>query len=242
MCTPVSSDVTTVGRRRVDRGASPGIEADFGPARHLGERILAVRRLRGSNRGSADARRTGPGKSSGNRPWRAGADRTASMRRLPAAALQRAPGIPGTPRQGAGAARRGASLRRLDPLVHADRVGLQDGRQRQTAVRAGSRTEVNDRIRLLPDDAAVALVAGLGATGAGLLATLLAIGQGRRGGRARRLGRALQLQHRINQLVLAQALEVTPAPAVRNQPSTPRASRRRTEATLVRCRVSDATL
>ena len=107
----------------------------------------------------------------------------------------------------------GLHLRQLDPLVHADRFGRQIVRQRQTAVWARCRAVVDDRIRLLGEDAAVALVAGLRASGAGLLAPLLAVGRGRLGRRARRLGRALQLQHQLDQFVLAQTLEITTAHA-----------------------------
>ncbi len=109
----------------------------------------------------------------------------------------------------------GLHLRQLDVLVHADRLGRQIGRQRQPAVRACGRAVVDDRVGIFGDDAAVALVAGLGAPGAGLLAPLLAVGGGRLGRRARRLGRALQLQHQLDQLVLAQALEITAAHAAK---------------------------
>ncbi len=107
----------------------------------------------------------------------------------------------------------GLHLRQFDLLVHADRLGRQIRRQRQPAVRAGGRAVVDDRVGIIGDDAAVALVAGLRAAGAGLLAPLLAIGRGRLGRRARRLGRALQLQHQLDQFVLAQALKITAAHA-----------------------------
>ncbi len=63
-------------------------------------------------------------------------------------------------------------LRQRDPLVHADRLGRQIGRQRQTAVWARCRAVVDDRVRLLGEDAAVAFVARLRPAWAGLLAPL----------------------------------------------------------------------
>ena len=71
------------------------------------------------------------------------------------------------------------------------------------------------RFRIVGGDAVVALVTGLGTAGAGLLAPLLAVCGGRLGRRARRLGRALQLQHQLNQFVLAQTLEITAAHATK---------------------------
>jgi len=105
----------------------------------------------------------------------------------------------------------GLHLRQFDPLVYADRLGWQVGRQRETAVRTRGRAVVDNGVGVLRDDPAVALVARLGAAGMGLLAALLPIGGGRLGRRARRLGRSLQLQHQLDQFVLAQALEITAA-------------------------------
>ena len=79
--------------------------------------------------------------------------------------------------------------------MYADHFGRQIGRQRQPEVRARGRAVIDDLVGILRDDAAVALVAGLGATRAGLLAPLFAVGRGRLGRGARRFGRALQLQH-----------------------------------------------
>ena len=109
----------------------------------------------------------------------------------------------------------GLHLRQLDVLVHADRLGRKLGRQRQTAVRAGDRAVVDHRVGILGGNAVVALMAGLCASGAGLLAALLAVGGGGPGRRARRLGRSLQLQHQLDQFVLAQALEITAAHATK---------------------------
>ena len=85
---------------------------------------------------------------------------------------------------------------------------------------AFGRTVIDDRVGILGGDAAVALMAGLRASGAGLLAPLLAVGGGRLGRRARRLARALQLQHQLDQFVLAQALEITTAHAAVESPLT----------------------
>ena len=54
----------------------------------------------------------------------------------------------------------------------------------------------------------MALMPGLGASRAGLLAPFLAVCRGRLGRRARRLPRPLQPQHQLDQLRLAQALQV----------------------------------
>ena len=119
----------------------------------------------------------------------------------------------------------GLYLRQLDVLVHADRFGRQIRRQRQTAVWACRRAMVDNRVGIFGDDAAMAFMAGLGASRAGLLTPLFAVRRWRLGRRARRLGRALQLQHQLDQFILAQALEITAAHATKesafNEPRKP---------------------
>lgn len=58
----------------------------------------------------------------------------------------------------------------------------------------------------------MALVAGPRPARPGLLVLLLAIRRGLLGRRARRLGPARQFQHQLDQLVLAQVLEITDDP------------------------------
>ena len=195
-------------------GVAPGVEAGFGPAQHVGETALADaqaeqigqrllqtfvgQRLEGfqiHGRGVQARAERRRGRSGRSRRCYAGPASRAHHAETPVLLDER------------------LHLRQFDPLVNADRLGRQIGRQRQTAVRAVGGEVVDDRVRLLGDDAAVALVAGLRASGAGLLALLLAIGGWRLGRRARRLGRALQLQHQLDQLVLAQTLEITTAHA-----------------------------
>ncbi len=207
-------------------GVAPGVEAGFGPAQHVGEPALA------------DAQAEQVGQSLLQTLVGQGLEGLQVHGRGVQARTERRRGGSGRPRRcHAGPASRahhgeapvllddGLHLRQLDPLVHADRLGRQIGRQRQTAVRARCRAVVDDRVGILGEDAAVALVAGLRPAGAGLLAPLLAVGRGRLGRRARRLGRALQLQHQLDQLVLAQTLEITAAHATResafNRPRKP---------------------
>ncbi len=70
---------------------------------------------------------------------------------------------------------------------------------------------LHDLVRCVADDPAVALVPGLGTAGLALLPLLLAIGRGWLGRGAGRLLRPLQPQHQLDQLLLAQTLEIAPA-------------------------------
>ena len=70
---------------------------------------------------------------------------------------------------------------------------------------------VDDRVGFPRNDAAVALVARLGAVRTGLLATLLAIRRRRLAQLVRRLDQALQFQHQLDQFVLTQMPEITAA-------------------------------
>src|SRR4051812_48124030 len=63
-------------------------------------------------------------------------------------------------------------------------------------------------IRRGADDPAVTFMSRLGATGFGLIPTLLAIRRGRLRGCARGLRRPLQPQHQFDQLFLAQTLKI----------------------------------
>ena len=198
------------------RCVAPGVEARFGPAQHVGQPALAdaqaeqveesllqalvgqgLERLQVHGRGvQARAER----RSRSLRP-----PRRRHMRPASRAHHGQAPVLLDD----------GLHFWQLDVLVHADRLDSQIGRQRQPAVGALGRTVIDDRIRILGGDPAVAFVAGLCAPGPGLLAAFLAVGRGRLGRRARCLARALQLQHQFDQLVLAQALEITTAHATR---------------------------
>ncbi len=197
-------------------GVAPGVEAGFGPAQHVGETALAdaqaeqigqslLQTFVGQRLEGLQVQSRGVQARAEGRRGRSGRPRRCHARPASRARHGEAPVLLDD----------GLHLRQLDPLVHADRLGRQIGRQRQTAVWARCRAVVDDRVRLLGEDAAVALVAGLRASGAGLLAPLLAVGRGRLGRRARRLGRALQLQHQLDQLVLAQTFEITAAHAAR---------------------------
>ena len=98
--------------------------------------------------------------------------------------------------------------RQLDLLVHPDRLGRQVGRERRAAARAVLRPMIDDPIRLVAQGSAVTLMAWLCSAGLRGLALLLPIGRRRLRRGARRLLRPLQAQHQINQLRLAQALEL----------------------------------
>ena len=116
----------------------------------------------------------------------------------------------------------GLHLRQLDPLVHADRLGRQIRRQSGSAARALAGTVIDDPIGRLAHGPAVALVAGLGAAGLGLLPLLLAIRRGRLGGGARGLLWPLQPQHQLDQLFLAQTLKLAAAHPGRESAIQPR--------------------
>ncbi|BAQ50013.1 hypothetical protein Maq22A_2p41175 (plasmid) [Methylobacterium aquaticum] len=70
---------------------------------------------------------------------------------------------------------------------------------------------LHDLIRISRQRPLVALVTGLGPARPGLLAPLLAVARRRLGRGARRLLRPVQLQHQLDQFLLAQTLEVTAA-------------------------------
>ena len=98
-------------------------------------------------------------------------------------------------------------LRQFDPLVHAHRFARQVGREREAAAWALLRRVIDNPVRVGAERSAMALVPGLGTSGAGLLAALLAV-RGRRLRRgARGLLRPLQPQHQLDQLRLAQPLK-----------------------------------
>ena len=175
---------------------TPGVEARLGPVQHLGQAALAVAQaeqvderllqtlvgqsLEGLQVQGHDMQARAEGcRSSSGRPRRRNAGPASRAHHGEAPVLLD----------------EGLYLRQLDVLVHADRLGRQIGRQRQTAVWVCRRAVVDHRIGILGNDAAMALVAGLGASRAGLLTPLFAVRRWRLGGRARRLGWALQLQH-----------------------------------------------
>jgi hypothetical protein len=105
----------------------------------------------------------------------------------------------------------GLHLREIDLLVKADRLGSQIRHQSGSTAGALVGTMLDLLIGRVAEDPAVALVTGFGATRSGALALLLAVGRGWLGGGARRLLRALQPQHRLDQLFLAQTLKIAPA-------------------------------
>ncbi len=70
---------------------------------------------------------------------------------------------------------------------------------------------VDNGIGIVAHDAAVALVARLGPAGLGLITPLLAVRRGRLRRSARRLLRALQPQHQLDQLLAAQPLKIASA-------------------------------
>ncbi len=69
----------------------------------------------------------------------------------------------------------GLDDRKLDPVVLAHDLARQVGRQRRLAARANLGMVIDRDLRILGQDAAVTLVAGLGASGTRPLAALLAI-------------------------------------------------------------------
>src|SRR3954469_17027848 len=75
----------------------------------------------------------------------------------------------------------GRDRRQVDLLVQADRLGLKFGRQREAAVGTAGWAVVDHLVRVFRDATPVALMARLGAAGAGLLPSLLAIRRGRLG-------------------------------------------------------------
>lgn len=95
--------------------------------------------------------------------------------------------------------------------------------QGAAAARAAIRTMIDDDIGILAHPAAMTLVPRLGATGLGLLPTLLAVRRGRLRRGARSLLRALQPQHQLDQLFAAQPLKIAPAhPTKESAKSDPR--------------------
>ena len=86
----------------------------------------------------------------------------------------------------------------LDPLTDADDLCRKSGVQAGAAARARLGTMLDDCVGIIADDAAMALVTGLGAAGLGLRALLLAIGRGRFGRDARGLLWPLQPQHQLD--------------------------------------------
>jgi hypothetical protein len=105
----------------------------------------------------------------------------------------------------------GCHLGQLDPLGHADDLGRQIRRQSAAAAGTLTRAVGHDLVGVGAERAAIPLVTGLGAARLGLVALLLAVGGGRLGGGARGLLRALQAQHQLDQLLLAQTLKIAAA-------------------------------
>ncbi len=195
---------------------APGLEARLGPAQHVGEPALADAQAEQVEEGLLQAL-VGQGLEG----------LQVHGRGVQAQPERRSRSVRRSRRRHAGPASRahngeppvllddGLHLRQFDVLVHADRLDRQIRTQPQPAVGAFGRTVIDDPVGIFGDEAVMALVAGLRTTGAGLIAPLLAVGGGRFGRGARRLGRALQLQHQFDQFLLAQALEITAAHAVK---------------------------
>lgn len=102
--------------------------------------------------------------------------------------------------------------RQFDRIVLADRLGGQIGRQGRATAGAGVRTMIDRAIEGFARYPAMALMSRLHTAGPLCLAARPAVGRWRLRRCLRRLGRALQTQHQLDQLLAAQALKIETAP------------------------------
>jgi len=98
--------------------------------------------------------------------------------------------------------------RQFDFVVLADQRPVGLFAEQQAATGAMRRRMILKGVGIFAEAARVTFMPGLGAAGLGVLALLLAIGGRRLRGSARRLVRALQTQHHLDQFVLAEPLQV----------------------------------
>jgi len=100
--------------------------------------------------------------------------------------------------------------RQVNLIVFANDIGRQIRVQSRAALRANLRAMINRLVRSIMQSAAMTLMTRLGSTRLGLTPTRLPVCRGGLGGRLRRLGRALQIQHDLYKLLLAQLLKGIP--------------------------------
>jgi hypothetical protein len=98
--------------------------------------------------------------------------------------------------------------RQVNALIFADQPPFLKPAKRRAALVALQRNMIAHRVRRLAKRAEMPLVAGLAAARLRILPPLLAVKRRRQRLSLRRLLRALQLQNQINQLILAQPLQI----------------------------------
>jgi large conductance mechanosensitive channel protein len=108
------------------------------------------------------------------------------------------------------AAHKGFDLGHFDGVIFANNIACQSAIKGTVALRADIRAVINDLVRIFMQDTAVPLMPRLRSARFGLLAARFAICRGRLRGRPRGLGRALQIQHDLYKLLLAQLLKGIP--------------------------------
>jgi len=99
--------------------------------------------------------------------------------------------------------------RKLDLVVFANQLPLGALVEGQPALGAMRRRMILEGVRVLAQTTRVALVSALGAAGPGVLPPLFPIARRQLRRIARRLLRSLQLQHQLDQLVLAELFQIT---------------------------------
>jgi hypothetical protein len=100
--------------------------------------------------------------------------------------------------------------RQVNLIVFANDIGRQIRVQSRAALRTNIRTVIDRLVRGFMQSAAMALVTGLRTSRLGLIPPGFPVRRGRLGGSLRRLGRALQIQHDLYKLLLAQLLKGIP--------------------------------
>ena len=104
----------------------------------------------------------------------------------------------------------GLDRRDLDLVVFADQFPLGVRRNRPAARFANARRVVAEFIGIVRKPTVVRLMPGLGPARTGVLALFLLVGRRRLRRRARVLLRALEPEHQLDQLLLAEPLQITP--------------------------------
>ena len=99
--------------------------------------------------------------------------------------------------------------RQINALIFADQPPFLTAAKRRAALAALQGNIITHRVRRLTKRAEMALVARLAPARLRILPALLAVKRGRQRRSMRRLLRALQLQNQINQLILAQPLQIS---------------------------------
>src|SRR5450631_2915527 len=97
---------------------------------------------------------------------------------------------------------------KLDLVIFADQFTLGVGSKRPEAIGTMRRLMILNGIGRFAQFTRMAFVSGLGAAGLGLLAPLFSIRRWRFGRRARSLVRTLKPKHQLDQIVLAQPLQI----------------------------------